>query len=129
MKTDYSVEIYESSRELTPKEKVALKTSGGATKLDEATKQGDIIVKPVGYAVLAIHNEKSKDKDYQQYVIFDEDGTKYITGSKPFFDSFVDIYSELNDETGKQIEEYSLRIFRKPSKNYAGKEFIACEVI
>ena len=129
MDNDYRVEISESSRELTPKERVSLKSNGGAVKLDEATRNGELLIKPVGYAVLSIHNEKGKDKDYKQYVIFDDDGTKYVTGSKPFFDSFIDIYNELNDETGKQIEDYSLRIFRRPSKNYQGKEFIACDVI
>lgn len=129
MKTEYTVTVLEASRELTPKEKVSLKNSNGAIKLDEATKTGDALLKPVGFAVLAIHNEKSADKDYQQYVIFDASGDKYITGSKSFFETFMDIYTELNSETGEQLEDYSLRVFRKPSKNYKGKEFITCDVI
>ena len=129
MKSEYTVTVIEASRELTPKEKVSLKNSNGAIKLDEATKSGDALLKPCGYAVLAIHNEKSADKDYEQYVIFDVSGEKYITGSKSFFETFMDIYSELNSETGEQLEEYSLRVFRKPSKNYKGKEFITCDVI
>lgn len=126
---DYSVEISESSRPLTPKEKVALKNANGAIKLDEATKNGDVFITPVGYAILVIHNEKSADKEYQQYVIFDASGEKYITGSKSFFETFIDIYTELNNENGDQLEPYQLKVIRKPSKNYKGKEFISCEVI
>ena len=129
MNTDFSITIKSSSRELTAKEKVALKNSNGAIKLDEATKNGEILICPCGYAVLAIHNEKSADKYYEQYVIFDKSGERYVTGSKSFFNTFMDIYSELNGENGDMVEEYSLRVFRKPSRNYAGKEFITCDVI
>lgn len=129
MNKEYSVEITESSRPLTPKEKVALKNANGAIKLDEATKSGDVYIEPIGYAVLTIHNEKSADKVYEQYVIFDASGEKYVTGSKSFFDTFLDIFTELNTENGEQLENYRLKVFRKPSKNYKGKEFITCEVI
>ena len=124
----YSVEITKTSRELTPKERVAIK-SGSAKKLDELTQNGEFIITPVGYAVLMITNDKSADKNYEQYVVFDASGEKYVTGSKSFFEAFLNIYSELNDEDGNQVEPYSLKVFRKPSRNYAGKEFITCEVL
>lgn len=127
--SNYTVTIVSSSRELSAKERVSLKNSNGAIKLDEATKNGEVIISPVGYAVLGIHNEKSADKDYQQYVIFDKSGEKYITGSASFFDTFIGIYSELNGANGEQIEDYSIRVLRKPSKNYKGKEFITCDIL
>ena len=124
----YTVEITKTSRELSPKERVAIK-NGSAKKLDELTQNGEFIITPVGYAILKVNNDKSADKTYEQYVVFDISGDKYVTGSKSFFDAFLNIYTELNDENGTQIEEYSLRVFRKPSRNYAGKEFITCEVL
>ena len=125
----YYVEIEESSRELTLKERVALKQAGGANKLDEMTANGDVLIAPVGYVVLKIHNEKSADKDYKQYVVFDKSGERYVTGSNSFFTSFLDIFRELNGENGEMLEDYQLRVFRKPSKNYAGKSFLSCDVI
>ena len=43
-------------------------------------------------------NEKSDtNKDYNNYMIVDKDGTKYITGSPSFWDSFNEIYEEMKE--------------------------------
>ena len=76
------------------------------------------------YVVLDIHNENSEDKDYPNYIIVDEDNQKYVTGSKTFFNSFLDIYEELKDCN----EEWFLKIYKVDSKNYKGKQFITCSV-
>ena len=90
---NYAVVIAEASKELTAKDRIRLKDTSDAVKLDEATKDGAIIIHPVGYVVLAIHNEKSDNVDYNNYLIEDEDGTKYVTGSESFWNSFIDIYT------------------------------------
>lgn len=122
---NYAVTIAESSRELTAKDRIRLKDTSDAVKLDEATKDGAITINPVGYAVLAIHNEKSDNIDYNNYLIEDEDGTKYVTGSESFWNSFIDIYTEMKDET----EPWQIKAYRLPSKNYNGKEFLTCSII
>ena len=55
--TGYSVEIKETSRELTAKQRIVLKDTSDAIKLDTACDENTVIIEPVDYAVLAIHNE------------------------------------------------------------------------
>lgn len=122
----YEVKIKEVSRELSAKEKVAFKNTTGAVKLDEATKEQSVSVFPDFYGVLLIHNEKSDDKEYENYVLVDKNtGIKYVTGSKSFWSSFM----EIADEMKGSDEEWGVMIFRSPSKNYQGRDFITCNII
>lgn len=122
----YSVKIREASRELTAKEKIALKDYSNATALDTALNDIDVLtITPVAYVILDVHNEKSKqDKDYVKYVIIDNAGNKFVTGSESFFTSFKDIFDVMADEAPN--EEYSIDVLKKPSQNYKGKSFITC---
>ena len=121
---DYKVEIKESSKELSARERISLKDTTNAIKLDEALAEGDVIITPVDYAILGIHNEKAEDKDYENYIIVDKSGTKYVTGSSSFWNSFIEIYEEMKDEE----EEYSILAYRVESKNYKGKYFLTCSI-
>lgn len=122
--TGYSVSIAFSSKELSAKERIQLKDTTSAIKLDEVTQTEAIIINPQMYAELDIHNEMSDNKDYKNYIIVDSDGTKYVTGSSSFWTSFMDIASEMENET----EEWAIKVYRVPSKNYKGKEFITCSI-
>lgn len=132
MREDYSVKITRTSKsedELTPREKIMLKDTSSAIGLDTAvTDDTALVIKPIGYAVLSVHNDKAKgDKDYEQYLILDASGDKYTTGSNSFWNSFIDIWDDMDiEETG---ETFELKVYRKPSKNYAGKSFITCTII
>ena len=123
---DYSVTVKESSKELTPKERVMMKDTTDAIKLDEATQIEAITIRPNFYAVLAIHNSKADPVDYENYLVVDENGQKYITGSNSFWASFLDI---LSDMEGVTDEEWAVKIYRVPSKNYKGKDFITCSIV
>ena len=120
----YSVSIRESSRELTAKQRIALKDTTEAVKLDEATQVEPVIINVDMYAILAIHNEKSENPDYDNYVVVDKNGTKYVTGSASFWSSFMDIFTEMEGED----EAWTLKVYRVPSKNYKGKDFITCSI-
>lgn len=120
----YSVAIKESSRELTAKQRIALKDTTNAVKLDEATQVEPVIINVDMYAILAIHNEKSENPDYDNYIVVDKNGTKYVTGSASFWSSFMDIFTEMEGED----EEWALKVYRVPSKNYKGKDFITCSI-
>lgn len=120
----YSVSIKESSRELTAKQRIALKDMTNAVKLDEATQVEPVIINVDMYAVLDIHNEKSENPDYENYIVVDKDGTKYVTGSSSFWSSFMDIFTEMEGED----EAWTLKVYRVPSKNYKGKDFITCSI-
>ena len=84
-----------------------------------------MIIAPTGFAIIEIHNEKSKDhKDYNNYLIFGNDGATYVTGSTSFWRSFKDIYDEMQDSN----EPWEVVCTRRMSKNYAGKFFLTCYV-
>lgn len=120
----YSASIKESSRELTAKQRIALKDTTNAVKLDEATQVEPVIINVDMYAILAIHNEKSENPDYDNYIVVDKNGTKYVTGSASFWSSFMDIFTEMEGDD----EEWALKVYRVPSKNYKGKDFITCSI-
>ena len=121
----YEVSIKESSKELTAKERIALKDTSDAIKLDEATTENSLVIKPVAYAILNVVNDKADDPEYLQYVVIADDGTKYVTGSESFWNSFINIFEEMKDES----EEWAIKVYRLDSKNYKGKQFISCSII
>ena len=121
----YSVTIREVSRPISAKERVMLKDTTNALSLDEVTQGAKFVFEPDYYAILEVHNEKSEDKDYVKYVIVDKAGTKLVTGSESFFTSFTSIMDEMADCE----EEFSIEVYRMPSKNYKGKEFITCSIV
>ena len=120
----YSASIKEASRELSAKERIMLKDTTSAVKLDQATQVEDIHISVDSYAVLNIHNDKATPTDYENYIILDRNGTKYVTGSQSFWNAFMDIFTEMENES----EEWSIRVYRHPSKNYSGKDFITCAI-
>ena len=121
----YSVEIKETSRQLSAKERVMLKDTSDCVRLDKATADEAILIDVDYWAELSVHNEKSEDKDYANYVIVDKNGTKYVTGSNSFWNSFQNIWSEADGID----EPWELKVFQLESKNRAGKFFITCSMI
>lgn len=122
---NYSVTIIDSSEQLSALDKVRLKDTTDCIRLDQALDGAEAITLKVSkFVVLQIHNEKAEDKEYPNFILVDEDGTKYITGSENFFDTFRDIYDELKDCN----EEWYLKVYKVDSKNYKGKKFITCSV-
>ena len=125
-RADYSVTIVEASKDLSAKEKILLKDTTDAISIDKLTSEhGTVIITVDAWAELAVHNEKSDDKDYSQYLLIGDDGTKYVTGSESFFDSFLDIWTDMEGEE----EEWQLKLYRLPSKNFTGRDFITCSIV
>lgn len=124
---DYIVKVAETSKELTKVERISIKDVSNCIKLDEAinsTDTGKITIDVDYFAILDVHNEKARDdKDYKNYIIVDKDGTKFVTGSQSFWNAFMDISEEMEGE------EFSIEVYSKPSKNYAGKYFLTCSII
>lgn len=128
MAKSFEVKIIETSMELTHKEKVMLKDTSRAIKLDEVCEDGnEIQIKPTGYARLSVHNEKADNPDYEQTLVIDESGEKYITGSASFWRSFNEIWEEMVFDADEP-EEWYLVIYKKDSKNYKGKQFLTCSI-
>lgn len=129
--SNYNATVTESSRELTPREKIMFKDIGNAVKLNDLAEGAHsngakaIINNVKDYAILSIHNEASEDVDYNNYLIVDGDGNKYYTGSTPFWNSFKGIW----DEMSTTDEEWGIELNLIPSKNYAGKTVLTCSLI
>lgn len=122
----YSVKVVECTKDLTAKERVKIKDTTNAIKLDDATQGGAIVIAYDYHAVLAIHNEKLDDPDYRQYVVVDTAGNKYVTGSESFFTAMTEIVDEMS-AAGET--DYELEVYRIDSKNYKGKQFITCSIV
>lgn len=125
--TGYSVKIENASKELTKKERVMLKDTSDALKLDDVIHGEPIIINPDYWVMLMIHNEKSDNVDYPVYLIVDKDGTKYVTGSEAFWTTLSDIWGEMTEDGID--EEWQLKCYKLDSKNYKGKQFLTCSVI
>lgn len=128
VEANYSVTIEESSMELNARAKIILKDTSDANKLDAIVGDGadeSIVISPMDYAILSIHNEKADDPDYKNYLIIDKDNNKYVTGSTSFWNSFKNIYDEMSAEG----EAFEIKIYKLPSKNYNGKSFLTCSLI
>lgn len=127
---NYSATITEASRELTPKERVMFKDLANATNLNDFAKESIASgVKPIitvrDYAVVSVHNEASEDVDYDNYLVVDNEGNKYYTGSVSFWNKFMDIYKEMSTVE----EEWAIELSLVPSKKYAGKEALTCSLV
>jgi len=123
--TTYKVTIREHSFDnMTARERIAMKDVSNAVQIDEATAEGSLIISPVNYAILDIENSASPDKNYTKYIILDNAGTKYVTGSNSFWKAFIDIFDEMKGEG-----EYQIEIYKRPSKNYSGKFFLTCSIL
>ena len=127
----YKASVKECSKELTVKEKIALKDTSNAIGLDLLTQEANfngekVIIEVDYYATINIHNEKSDNKDYINFIVVAKDGTKYVTGSQAFISAFEDIANELA-EAGES--DMTIEVYRKESKNYKGKDFITCSIV
>lgn len=129
--SNYSATIVEASRELTPRERVMFKDTQNAISMNDFAEQakaegGKAIIENVkDYVHILVHNDKSDDKDYDNYLIIDEKGDKYVTGSQAFWNAFMDIYKEMQNE----IEPWGIQLNLIPSKNYKGKNVLTCSLI
>lgn len=123
--SDYSVKVREASIELSARDKIKVKDTTDTTALDVATQSGAVVIQPAWWAILDIHNEGSQDKDYHCYVVVDANGERYRTGSRSFWSAFMNIWEELADDD----EPFMIKVYRLPSKNREGRDFITCSLV
>lgn len=123
---EYKATVKESSWEMSAREKLRYTDFTDVVQLDEATQAGDLIIDVDKWAVVMVHNEKSDTVDYTKYVIIDKEGQVYVTGSESFWRSFTAIYEVMSEE---EETVYSIKVYRRESKNYKGKDFLTCRII
>ena len=129
---DFSVEIIEASKEFTKRERIQLKDVSTMIKIDELSQVDDLFISYSAWAKLRIHNENAKkgnSKDYETFVLVDKDGNMYYTGSESFIRSCTDIIEEMTDGEPDNFEDFSIRVVRKNSSNYAGKQFLLARLV
>lgn len=124
--TGYEVKIIKSSKELSARERISLKNFDEMIALDEAVNAETprLMIDVSGYVVASVHNEKSDNVDYNKFIIIDKDGQRYITGSNPFFSSFMEIWDEMDGEN----DDWGITVYKRESNNYKGKEFLTCTI-
>lgn len=123
---DYKATVESASWEMSAREKLRYTDFTDVIQIDEATQAGDIIIDVDKWVVVMVHNEKSDTMDYNKYVIIDKEGQVYVTGSESFWRSFIAIYEVMSDE---EEAVYSIKVYRRESKNYKGKDFLTCRII
>lgn len=123
----YAAKLVSASRELSAKERVAVKMFIGAEKLDELTQRDEngVLIDIDYVAVVEVYNEKSDNKNYNKYVYVDKDGTMYISGSETLYRTYEEIAEEMEDEE----EPWAIKVIRKESTNYKGKDFLTCMLV
>lgn len=123
----YTATVSNSSRVLTGKEKVQAIDTQDCVRLDKATQEHPegVIIDINYWVVLDVHNDNAEDKDYQQYIFTDKDGTRYVTGSTTLWSTYENIEKAMAGES----EPWKIKVFRKPSRNRAGKDFITCSIV
>lgn len=123
----YSAKLVSATRELSAKERVAVKMFIGAEQLDELTQRDEngVLIDIDYVAVVEVYNEKSDNKNYNKYVYVDKDGTMYISGSETLYRTYEEIAEEMEDEE----EPWAIKVIRKESINYKGKDFLTCMLV
>ena len=123
----YSAKLVSATRELSAKERVAVKMFIGAEQLDELTQydENGVLIDIDYVAVVEVYNEKSDNKNYNKYVYVDKNGTMYISGSETLYRTYEEIAEEMEDEE----EPWAIKVIRKESTNYKGKDFLTCMLV
>ena len=126
-KANYKAQVISATKELTGKERVALKNFADMVQLDDATKEevGGVTIWVSWVAEVGVHNEKADNPDYTKYVYVDKDGTMYVSGSEPLYRQFCDIAEDMEAES----EEWGIKVIRKKSTNYKDKDFLTCVIV
>lgn len=129
---NYKAEVTYSTRELTAREKIKFKDTTSAIALDDVVTVDkpieltiDTVVK-ISVENGAIKGDDGKDKEYDVLVFTTDTGDVYKTSSPSFETSIIDIFNELQELN--DTDPVTVRIFKKPSKNFNG-EFISCSLV
>lgn len=118
--SDYKVEIVESSKSLTNRERVYYKTTP-CQKLVDLEHGTPLKIRE--FAVLKIDNDNSEDGTYLSYIFKCEDGSMYSTSSEAFYRTYRNIYDEMEGE------EFDVEIYKIPGKKGTNNDTLLCKLV
>jgi len=120
-----NVTIKEKSRELTAKEKLIVDDYSNVIKLNDECDKAPVTIAPSYYVITTIQEDGKEPFD--QIMILDKSNKKYVTGSTAFINSFLKIFNAMTE--ADPLEDYQISVFKKDSKNYAGRKFLTCSLL
>lgn len=122
----FNVVIEKSLKEVTKKEMLQLKDLTDAVRLDQATQEhGSVLIPNIQNMVkmFLVSDDPKNPQEYAKMVITDTEGNRFVTGSESFARRAWEIADDMAGD------EFGLKVYRRPSKNYPGREFLSCSVI
>lgn len=122
---NYRATFVKGSRDFSIKERLMYKDFTAAVQIEDVIKDNGTI-KVVDWAIYDVLNEALDNPEYTKYVLIDDDGSSYVTGSPSFWKEFMMIWEEL--ENAGELEGMEIKPYKAPSKNYNG-EFITCRLV
>lgn len=125
-KKEYSARIVDTWEEMSTIERIKVKDLGDATKLNEVVDVSTpLLLDIANVVVMEVHNEKSENTDYPVYILIDENGERYSSGSSSLYRSLQDIRDEFAECGEKLPSPLSLKIYKAKSKNNTGYMLLA----
>lgn len=123
---EYSSRIVDTWTEMSTIERIKAKDLGDATKLNEVVDVSTpLLLDITNVVVMEVHNEKSENTDYPVYILIDENGERYYSGSNSLYRSLQDIRDEFA-ECGEDLPTpLSVKIYKAKSKNNTGHMLLA----
>lgn len=126
MRTDYTVKMTMQSKDLKGKDAVRAMDLEGAISLNDLTKDGPVEITPSYWYQLEVHNEHSRlNADYMVFVIVDDGGTRYRTGSDVLMNAFMELMEECDDYE-IPMEERQVSILRGSTRD--GNPFLTVKL-
>jgi hypothetical protein len=122
----FNVVIEKSLKDVTKKEMLQLKDLADAVRLDQETQEhGSVMIYNIQNMVkmFLVSDDPKNPKEYAKTVITDTEGNRFVTGSESFARRAWEIADDMAGE------EFGLKVYRRPSKNYPGRDFLSCSVI
>lgn len=114
-----------SNSEMSKRDQLKMMDLTNAIQLENAiTANGQVEITPEIWAIVAIVNPRSKgEKEYTKFVLIDDAGKKWQTGSE----SFMQAFKQINDFM--EGEPFSIVAYGVESKNFPGRNFLTCAIL
>lgn len=114
-----------SNSEMSKRDQLKMMDLTNAIQLESAVNaNGKVEITPQIWAVVEIINPRSKgEKEYTKFVLIDDVGQKWQTGSE----SFMQAFKQINDFM--EGEAFSIEAYGVESKNFPGRNFLTCSIL